>query len=596
MHKKHDLERNTDKMKKIVIVGVLALAFGLFAGYIFFGENQKTKDEALSKDVPDLSDADDPTKGDTHQVWTCSMHPQIRNSEPGDCPICGMDLIPEATGGGDLQADQFTMSKNAIALANVQTTIVGAGFKGDNGRVSLSGKININEDETYTQPAHFNGRIEKLYVKSVGEQVKKGQPIAEVYSPTLVAAQQELITAFQMREDQPALYKAVRQKFKNWMIHGPILDKIAESGEVQNRFMIYAHVSGTVTDIKVNQGSHIMDAMPIFSVADLNTVWASFDVYENQIAQFEKGQKIKVGTNAYPDKTFPATVSFIDPVLDQSTRTVTLRATLNNKNGLLKPGMFVTGIIDDTSQNLSNNISIPSSAVLWTGERSLVYVKVYRDEPVFEMREITLGARQSNRYQVLNGLQNGDEIVTHGTFTIDAAAQLQGKKSMMNQSKVQKEAAFSEMKIRLSPDFQMNFKSILKPYFKMKDAFVASKPEQVSAFAKALLQETEKLSAPTENELLQHHLLQIKTNLKTIIAQKDLEFQRKSFVKLNQNLVPIAINLKDQHPKVYVQKCPMANNNQGAFWLSNDEEIKNPYYGEKMIGCGSVIDSNGMSL
>ena len=212
---------------------------------------------------------------------------------------------------------------------------------------------------------------------------------------------------------------------------------------------------------------------------------SGFDAYENQIAQFNIGQKINITTNAYPNKEFEGTISFIDPILNNATRTITVRATLQNKNDLFKPGMFVTGKVKGATQTMENTLTVPASAVLWTGERSLVYVKTNPNEPVFEMREVTLGNRSGETYQVSAGLNNGDEIVTNGTFTVDAAAQLQGKKSMMNQQMMQDESAMmGDMEMSFSNAFSSDFSEALPSYLKMKDAFVASDAGQVSAFAK----------------------------------------------------------------------------------------------------------------
>ena len=171
----------------------------------------------------------------------------------------------------------------------------------------------------------------------------------------------------------------------------------------------------------------------MFKIANLNYVWAVFDVYENQVSLLKEGQKIDIVTNAYPDTKFDAKISFIDPVLNSATRTIKVRAVLQNPNGQLKPGMFVAGSLGLTSKMKHNMIVIPESAVLWTGERSVVYIKTKPNDPTFAMREVTLGDMLNEGYIVLNGLQNGDEIVTNGTFTVDAAAQLKGKKSMMNE-------------------------------------------------------------------------------------------------------------------------------------------------------------------
>ena len=575
--------------KNNLYIGIAVIA-GLLAGYLIFGDS--SKEHMAVKDLSDMSDSHDHSADTAEQMWTCSMHPQIMLPEPGDCPICGMDLIPAELEAGGLAMNEIKMTPNAMALADIRTSIVGNQMADHDDVISLSGKITENRDETATQPAHFDGRVEQLYVKSLGEKVNRGQKVATVYSPELVAAQQELITTSKLKESQPQLYNAVRNKFRNWMIQGDVLDEIERTGEVMEQFPIYSNVSGIVTDITVNEGAHIMDGMPIFKVSNLNSVWAEFDAYENQLSEFKKGQKIKVFTNAFPNKEFDARVSFIDPVLNARTRTVTVRAELKNKEGILKPGMFVTGKVERKSDtNPPEQLQIPASAVMWTGERSLVYVKTHPEEPVFEMQEVLLGNRNGNTFTVVSGLQDGAEIVTNGTFTVDAAAQLQGKKSMMNQGSDEDEAKMPEMKIELSEAAQDAFGKSLKPYLKMKEAFVDSDAQGVSAFAKATLKEILSIPESELGKMEKLHLSKIRKILTAITGKDDIESQRRDFVILNQNMVPLAKNLDVVEPEVFILKCPMADNNHGAFWISADKEIRNPYYGEQMMTCGSVVDS-----
>jgi Cu(I)/Ag(I) efflux system membrane fusion protein len=406
-------------MKKYIIyIGILAV--GLILGWLLFGgssTNEETHNH--SEEIA------------TNEMWTCSMHPQIMLTEPGDCPICGMDLIPAETGAEGLEADQFKMTENAMALANIQTSVVG-NSNADDSVIKLSGKIMENEEANAVQTAHFSGRIERLYINSVGEKINSGQLLANIYSPELFAAQQELLIASSLKKSQPALYNAVRNKLKLWKLSENQINEIEASKKPISNFPVYANVSGIVSMKMVEEGNHVMEGTPLLKISNLSTVWANFDVYENQISFFKTGQEVSVTTNAYPNRVFKAKVSFIDPVLNTNTRTVTLRAVLNNANGDFKPGMFVQANIKGIKSSKEDILIIPTTAVLWTGKRSVVYVKTNPNEPVFEMREVTLGNRMGENYEVISGLSNGEEIVTNGTFTIDAAAQLQGKKSMMN--------------------------------------------------------------------------------------------------------------------------------------------------------------------
>ena len=360
---------------------------------------------------------------------------------------------------------------------------------------------------------------------------------------------------------------------------------------MRENFPIYATVSGTVSEVMAAQGDYVNQGQPIVKLSNLNSVWAEFDAYESQIAQFKVGQKIKITTNAYPNKEFEGTISFIDPILNNATRTVTVRATLPNRDNLFKPGMFVTAKVKGTTQTMENTLTVPASAVLWTGERSLVYVKTNPNEPVFEMREVTLGNRTGETYQVSTGLNSGEEIVTNGTFTIDAAAQLQGKKSMMNQQKIQNESAtMNNMKMSFSNVFSTDFNEAIQSYLKMKDAFVASNASQVSTLAKATSEKLKAISTDDLGTMEKQHLTKSIEMLDAIANNDILENQRSHFVILNENILPIAMNIENSI-NYYVQKCPMANNNKGAVWLSTEEEIKNPYYGDAMLTCGSVIDT-----
>ncbi|MDC6407113.1 MULTISPECIES: efflux RND transporter periplasmic adaptor subunit [Maribacter] len=574
-------------MNKNILYIAIAVIVGLGTGWLIFGNSSG---DAANKDMSEMSDHE--YSGESaDQMWTCSMHPQIMQPEAGDCPICGMDLIPAEAGAEGLAANEIKMTENAMALANIQTTIVGnAETSDDDGMISLSGKIAANEENNTVQSSYFKGRIERLNVNYEGQQVNLGQLLATIYAPDLVAAQQELITAASLKASQPALYKAVRNKLKNWKLSDTQINAIEESGTVRENFPIYATVSGTVSEVMAAQGDYVNQGEPIVKLSNLNSVWAEFDAYENQIAQFNVGQKINITTNAYPNKEFEGTISFIDPVLNNTTRTVTVRATLQNRDDLFKPGMFVTGKVKGATQTMENTLSVPASAVLWTGERSLVYVKTNPNEPVFEMREVTLGNRSGETYQVSAGLNNGDEIVTNGTFTVDAAAQLQGKKSMMNQQMMQDESAMmGDMEMSFNNSFSSDFNEALPSYLKMKDALVESDAGQVSTFAKATSEKLKTISTEDLGKMEKQHLTKSIEMLDAIANNDNLENQRAHFVILNENIVPIAMSIENS-TNYYIQKCPMANNNKGAVWLSMEEEIRNPYYGDAMLTCGSVID------
>lgn len=573
-------------MKKYIIY-IAILAAGLLLGYLFFGNTSK------DNNIPNAQAHNDEA---VTEMWTCSMHPQIMQPEPGDCPICGMELIPAASGADGLSPDQIKLSKNAMALANVETSVVGDGEVGD-GVMLLSGKIQENQENNSVQSSYFSGRIEKLNVNFTGDKINRGQLLATIYAPELVSAQQELITAASLKESQPKLYQAVRNKLKLWKLSESQINAIETSGKVRENFPVYATVSGTVSEKMVNEGDYVKQGQPLLKIANLSSVWAMFDAYENQLSSLKVGQDIKVTTKAYANKEFDAKISFIEPTLTTATRTVSVRAELNNKDGILKPGMFVEGKASGTASNQKSTLVVPKTAVLWTGKRSVVYVKTNPDEPIFEMREVSLGATTNDSYEILSGLQNGDEIVTNGTFTVDAAAQLQGKRSMMNnKGPLEKEmdkgmAASAEMEMFLPEEFQKDFLTVIEAYLGLKDSFVKSDPKSVKENAETMLQKLKSVNTKDLRKMEAGHVSKIKDMLMAILENENIENQRDHFIILSENMVALTHNIDKLNETLYVAKCPMANQNRGAVWLSLNTEIHNPYYGDAMLSCGSVIDT-----
>ncbi|MFB9057853.1 efflux RND transporter periplasmic adaptor subunit [Mariniflexile ostreae] len=580
-------------MKKNVIYIIVSITIGVLIGWVLFGT-------ALHTEPKHNHDA----VSETNQMWTCSMHPQIMQPEPGDCPICGMALIPAESSADGLMANQFKLTENAMALANIQTSIVGAAKAHDH-TIKLSGKIVENEASNTVQVSYFSGRIERLNVSVTGEQVQKGQLLATIYSPELYAAQQELITAASLKEAQPALYNAVRNKLKLWKLSENQINQIEVSGKVRETIPIYATVSGTVTEKMVAQGDYVKQGQPLLKIANLNTVWGHFDVYENQINLFKKGQEVIVTTNAYPNKEFKGNVDFINPTLNTQTRTVSLRVVLNNKDGFFKPGMFLEGQIESgTFSTKTQAIAIPSSAVLWTGERSVVYIKTNPNAPVFEMKEVVLGNRIGDNYEINAGLSDGDEIVTNGTFTVDAAAQLQSKKSMMNKEGgktttgheghlgMVPEPSNKNERLNVPADFQNQLKIVFNEYIKLKDALVQDDSKKASADAKNILHHLANIDMKLLSEDTAHHQWmhlenEIKMLAKSIATETGIKVQRNHFKHLTSQLIS-AVEIFGINEKVYLQFCPMANQDHGGYWLSKEEHVFNPYFGDAMLKCGEV--------
>jgi membrane fusion protein, copper/silver efflux system len=401
--------------------GFLLLLTGLFLGWLFF-HSPKTVTDEHNHSVAEKK----------KQLWTCSMHPQIRVDHPGKCPICAMDLIPVTDGGGaKVDSNAVHFSKEAAELANVATSVVSRQQPSKD--VRLYGKVQADERLLQNQVAHIGGRIEKLFVNFTGEPVRKGQLLAMIYSPDLITAQQELIEAARSKQTQPEIYQAAMEKLMQWMLTDRQIAQIEKSGKVKTNFEVYSNTSGIVTARRVNTGDHVSEGSVLYDIANLSHVWVLFDAYESDLPFLKVGNTISFTLQALPGTNFSAKIQFIDPVIDPVNRVAKVRVEVSNGGGKLKPEMFATGVVKANLNEFKDKLVIPRSAVLWTGKRSIVYVKQPDTQEVnFKMREIDLGPMLGNSYVVLGGLTDGEEIVTDGTFSVDAAAQLAGKPSMMN--------------------------------------------------------------------------------------------------------------------------------------------------------------------
>lgn len=411
----------------------LMLLAGLLLGWIFFrdsGGHRHGENGAGGGGIGSVQET---------AIYTCSMHPQIRQEGPGQCPLCGMDLTPVAPRkkeSGPSDPYIHAMSAEAAALANVQTIRVD--YAAPVHQISLSGKIAVNERNLSSITANFSGRIERLYIDYTGQQVKKGQKLATIYSPELITAQKELLEAARGKAANPVLYNAVREKLRLWKITDSQINAIEAAGETTPQLDIFSEVSGTVLNRGFASGDFISKGSVLFEIADLSRVWVMLDAYESDLAWVRVGEKITFTVASLPGREFSSTVAFVDPLVNPGTRTASVRAEVANPGLVLKPDMFVKATVSAITADRENTLRIPKSAVLWTGERSVVYVDVSTvdvstdDNPAFEMREITLGARSGDHYIVASGLRPGEKVVVNGVFAIDAAAQLSGNYSMMN--------------------------------------------------------------------------------------------------------------------------------------------------------------------
>lgn len=576
--------------KKYLLMGVMLIA-GILIGYLI-----SKPSENPSNVPPDNQTIEDSThqhsESSTEKTWTCSMHPQIRQSEPGSCPICGMDLIPVASGRSAGNSDPMVheMTPEAVAMAEIHTSrVTGVSTEGE---ILLTGKVQEDEQSRATVAANFPGRIEKLFVNFTGQRIQKGDRIATIYSPELLTAQSELLEGLKSKENYPGLYEAAREKLRLWKLTDKQIEEIESDGKIKDQFDIFSDKSGVVTQRNISVGDYVGTGSALFNVVDLDRVWIMLDAYETDLPFVKVGGEVSFTVAGVPGKTFKAKVNYIDPIINADSRTASIRAETTNPNGELKPGMFVNAQVRSSLSPAQSSVAIPRTALLWTGKRSVVYIKVPGAEfPSYEMREITLGPRMGETYMVKAGLEPGEEIVTNGVFAIDAAAQLSGNYSMMMRPE--------SKTLEVTQHFNEQITDLADAYFEVKNSLVEDDAEAAMAALDMMSLslgkvELKKLKGQAQSAVNKDWIElkeQLLASVKRMRNADSLETLRENFAILSENILEVTESFGLDKDIVYKDFCPMAFDNRGAFWLSETEDIRNPYFGKAMPTCGEVKET-----
>ncbi len=597
------------KITLAFIVVVLAFWAGLHVGRD--STNQAVKKEDSGKADNKISN-----------IWTCSMHPQIRQSNPGKCPLCGMDLIPlPQTGPSAGDSSSIALSPHAEKLAEVETAPVIRKFA--EVEIRMLGKIAFNEETLALITARMPGRIDKLYVNYTGIAVRKGDHIAEVYSPELLLAQQELIQSLSLlktmkNNDEFAkrTLNDVKEKYRLWGFSEEQVQEIIKRGKISDHLTITAPIQGIVIEKHVNEGKYFNKGEKLFTIADLNQVWVNLEAYELDLPWIKYGEEADFTVEAYPGKTFKGMIAFIQPFLNENTRTVMVRLNADNHEGLLKPGMFVNAVIhaklaadgkilnsslsgkwispmhpeiikdapgtcdicgmplvtaeslgfaDPNDKNLKPPLLIPATAPLITGKRAVVYVAVPGKKGTYEGREIVLGPRAGAYYIVSSGLKEGEQVVTRGNFKIDSALQIQAQPSMMS----------------MPAEGKTTDKPAVPAEYIIPDDIIGS----YLAVHKALFSDN------LDDALKNAGKLDSRYSTK-LSSAKDMASAREIFYDISVLLYREIISSGGKPPrKLYKFFCPMAFENKGAFWLQDADATQNPYFGTVMPACGELKDT-----
>jgi len=562
------------------------------------------------------------TESDAPTTWTCSMHPQIKLPKMGKCPICFMDLIALTSSGGEEGPRELKMSEAALALAEIETTEV----KRDEASVktSLVGKMSIDTTRVQDIALLAEGEVRKLFVSYEGITVKKGDHLAEIYSPEVYAAGQDYLIALDSPTVDDDLISSSLKKLKLLAIPQKYIEAIEKNRNVPETFTLISPSDGFVKMIKGYQGMWIKKGDMLLRIVDMSSLWAHLDAYESDLAWIRYGQKVTIQAEAIPGRIFEGVVTYIPPELDDRTRTVKIRVNVPNMNLDLKPGMFVSAILESkvsakgsvlaeefqgkwispmhpeiikdqpgscdicgmalvkaedlgygNTQPSRLPLLIPASSVLITGKRAVVYIRKPGDAPVFEGREILIGPRAGHLYVVLEGLKEGEKIVTKGNFKIDSALQIQAKPSMMSMDggeSLLQNPNQDEIVLINNQALKESMIDFIDIYFEIQNKLTKDDFSGVSGLASELKGELEYFDytelSPKELEQWNLVLDAIKKSMEHLHHYREIDSFRKGYKKVSKDIISMIKLTGHAKESLHHMYCSMAD----GHWIQGNKK------------------------
>ena len=420
--------------------------------------------------------------GKVESYYTCSMHPQVKQKEPGKCPICHMNLTKVEIDSSDEGTQSSAMTKKKtiwlckdypdvtsekeevcpidgtpmikmesgsdaekiVAKVKLRKAQMGHFFPEYfpvtsmkmTKQIRLLGSVLQSEEKESNIPARISGRVEKVYVKSTGSMVKVGDPVIDLYSPKLITAGEEYLLArksyakSKTKEFKDMLEQSI-ERLKLWGIKRFQFENWYKKGKVPRQITIYSNATGIVRSRNATVGKYFKEGQNFFELSDLADVWVEMDVYEHDSSLIKIGQKVDLEFTAIPGEKLTGVIDFVNPVLDQKSRTLKVRATIENASGKLKPGMIANAVLNVDIEGMP--LVVPRTAVIDTGKRKVVWVKV--SGKIFQAKTVHAGYESEGYVEIKHGLMEGEEVVIEGNFLLDAQAQLFGGYEDMKESK-----------------------------------------------------------------------------------------------------------------------------------------------------------------
>lgn len=627
------------KRSGILAVGA-AFLLGMAAMWLFRGQTVPAHEPHTATNPEDHVEP---------EWYTCSMHARVRLPEPGQCPICFMDLIPVNGDEGTMDPKLLTLSEAAVQLAEIRTTPVFRDFRTKT--VRLQGRIEYDETRIRQISAWLPGRIERVYLDYTGVSVREGEHLVDIYSPKLINAQKDFLQTLKsydlldanalpiIREAAAQTIEDAREKLFLLGLKRGQIGALEANWEINYRITIYSPSSGISIKKHVNEGAYVETGTPLYTIAELEHVWLVTEAYETDLAWLHFGQEAEFEVRSFPGTIFEGRISFISPSVDPATRTIKVRINVNNPQQRLKPGMFANAsihakvtergrvvdpelagmyvcpmhpeivkdraltcdicglaLVTSASMGFSQEsateempLLIPRSAPLITGRRAVVYVKLPdRSPPTFEFREVVLGPRVGDQYIVKSGLREGELVVYRGNFKIDAERQIQLKPSMM--SLYLQDDVPAGGPTAASQDYRGDLAAIQQKYEAMRVALAADRSARDPARQLGGLLSSFSASHLNGDRLA--HFEELHQALQSVTEgfthAENIEQERKRFHGLSRSLIELLAHFGGGLT-AHRFHCPMGPAEGGSEWLQPNAELANPYMGTRMLQCGTHL-------